>query len=205
MKKSFTCTASFQLSLSEENSWKRIGTQTENETTKMKVVPVLPEQNADLDFAKQFSRRQYFQSPPYICKNAETKKVAKSRTWKEFLTSELVFCTRFGFCKIIFKANADTDRNAHQTKKNERSSSLTYLTLTSRISQKIREKTEAECRFGFCKTIFKVTTKQSSIYVSDLTGEFSGRWLLQSLFFLDESEFRFWQIFRSFLSKRQLL
>ena len=38
-------------------------------------------------------------------------------------------------------------------------------------------------------------------FLSDLTGEFSGRWLLQSLFFLDESEFvkfRFWQIFRSF-------
>ena len=43
----------------------------------MKVVPVLPEQNADLDFAKQFSRWQYFQSSAYICENAETQKSGK--------------------------------------------------------------------------------------------------------------------------------
>ena len=147
MKKSFTCTASFQLSLSEENSWKRIGTQTENETTKMKVVPVLPEQNADLDFAKQFSRRQYFQSPPYICKNAETKKVAKSRTWKEFLTSELVFCTRFGFCKIIFKANAETQtETGGKTKKMK-----VVLLLPAEYLRKFVKKQRQNADLGFAK------------------------------------------------------
>ena len=108
MKKSFTCTASFQLSLSEENSWKRIGTQTENEITKMKVVPVLPEQNADLDFAKQFSRWQYFQSSVYICENAETQKSGKIKNMKGLLDVWTCLLTRFGFCKIIFKANAET-------------------------------------------------------------------------------------------------
>ena len=48
----------------------------------MKVVAVLPEQNADLDFAKQFSRWQYFQSSAYICENAETQKSGKIKNMK---------------------------------------------------------------------------------------------------------------------------
>ena len=74
----------------------------------MKVVPVLPEQNADLDFAKQFSRWQYFQSSAYICENAETQKSGKIKNMKGLLDVWTCLLTRFGFCKIIFKANAET-------------------------------------------------------------------------------------------------
>ena len=90
----------------------------------------------------------------------------------------------------ILQNNFQGDNIFNYLPKNESSSCLdlsyqTYL-ITSRISQKIHENTEAECRFGFCKTIFKVTTKPSST-LFDLTGEFSGRWLLQSLLFVDKS------------------
>ena len=81
----------------------------------MKVVPVLPEQNADLDFAKQFSRWQYFQSSAYICENAETQKSGKIKNMKGVLDVWTCLLYQIWILQNNFQGERrDTDRNTRQ-------------------------------------------------------------------------------------------